>query len=330
MADVSVVISHLRNQRLIIDYTFISAAALFIYDYALTLLLEIKFIWLSQWTYTKILFLLIRYMAFTDVFLFIFCQISPDISAETCNVMFPAATWLVILQIFFSEVILSIRTWAIWNRNKVVGIGLAAITITHLVFQCILTSSFAHSLHFDPPPYPGYRGCFLTKVPDSLWPNYAVAVAVNTVVLAPVIISAFRSYRRGNVSVLSRVIHRDGVLSYMYLLCITAGNLIATTILPVDMMTLLIPLLDIHYAVLTTRVVLNIREASNRGGQTELHYIDSDSFATPALQPILDQPWLGYRSSRNFEVNIELTPVALHNSLTVGRGLPAKRSPGIS
>ena len=93
-------------------------------------------------------------------------------------------------------------------------------------------------------------------------------------------------------------------------------------------------LLDIHYAVLTTRVVFNIREASNRGVLTELHYIDSDSFATPALQPILDQPWSGHRPSRNFEVNIELTPVTLHNrsygAVKVGRGLPVERSPGIS
>jgi hypothetical protein len=33
------------------------------YDYILTLHLEIKYIWLSPWTYTKVLFLLIRYMA---------------------------------------------------------------------------------------------------------------------------------------------------------------------------------------------------------------------------------------------------------------------------
>jgi hypothetical protein len=38
------------------------------------------------------------------------------------------------------EATLSIRTWAIFRRNKVVGTGLAALNIGHLVVQCVFVN----------------------------------------------------------------------------------------------------------------------------------------------------------------------------------------------
>jgi len=265
-------VNHLRNQRLIVDYTFVAAVALFIYDYLLTLHLEIKLVWLSQWTYTKVLFLLIRYMAFTGAFLFMINQVFLDVPTELCKVTWPVATWLVIVQSFFSQAVLSIRTWAVWNRNKAVGIGLVTLTIVQVISQSILTNDFVSTMDLAPPPIPEYRGCFVSASSKNIWKNYVVGTTVEAVVLTLMIISAFRSYRLGNVGKLSHIIYRDGVLFYIYLLCLPIANLAATLALPVELMSLLIPLQDMLYAVFTTRVVLNIREETTKQGpQTELH-----------------------------------------------------------
>jgi hypothetical protein len=97
----------------------------------------------------------------------------------------------------FVEVILSMRTWAVWNRNKMVGILLAVSIIASSVAECILLNNFVQGLEcafssllygtiFDsfvyldaPPPYPGFRGCFIAKSDrSSLWGNYAALTAV--------------------------------------------------------------------------------------------------------------------------------------------------------
>ena len=46
----------------------------------------------------------------------------------------------------FIEVILSMRTWAVWNRNKVVGILLAVSIIASAVAECILLNNFVQEL----------------------------------------------------------------------------------------------------------------------------------------------------------------------------------------
>jgi hypothetical protein len=94
------------------------------------------------------------------------------------------------------QVILSIRTWAIWNRSKTVGILLVVSNLAGLVlqfvllprfiraFECTLTSISLvalsdHAALIDaPPPYPGFRGCFLTKTSIILWGIYAVFTAI--------------------------------------------------------------------------------------------------------------------------------------------------------
>ena len=45
-----------------------------LYDWVLTLHLEIKLIWFSRWSYTKVLFLLLRYMTFVSVWISIISE----------------------------------------------------------------------------------------------------------------------------------------------------------------------------------------------------------------------------------------------------------------
>jgi len=271
--DAAALIQYLKHQRLIIDYVYISATAIFVYDYLLTVHLEIGFIWFSRWSYTKVLFLMIRYMAFVDMLFVLYNQIYPDISAEKCEVTFPASAWLLLFQLVLAETVLGIRTWAVWRRDRTVGIGLAALMLANLVVQCIMANIFIKSTKYAPPPYPGFMGCFVTDSNRILWANYASFTVVEAIILAFMATSALRSYRQGNHGELSNVVHRDAILFYVYLLCITAANMAVVITTPPDIMTMLTPLGNILYSVFTTRIVLNIQDVGNRGQQTELHTV---------------------------------------------------------
>jgi len=277
-------ITFLRHQRLIMDYMFISAVGVFIYDYLLMLHSEIKLIWFSRWSYTKFLFLALRYMSFAQIFLALHNQTFLNLTPEICNVTYPVKVWFTMLQMIFAEIILAIRTWAVWNRNKLVGVGLTALIIASLVLQCVVLNGFINSLRYASAPYRGFRGCFITYSDRVLWINFTLLTAVEATCLVLMTISAFRSYRQGNIGRFSLIVHRDGILYYIYLLCISLTNLVVTLALPHDMMTLTTLLQSNLYSMLAARIVLKIRDVTNhQDAHTELHtgYQESEPSDTP-------------------------------------------------
>ena len=92
------------------------------------------------------------------------------------------------------QVILAIRTWAVWGRNKIIGAGLAVLTFAYFCTQCTLVIRFLHkskrmseflftlsdtNTDVDaPPPYHGFRGCLLTNAPKTLWISYTAVTVV--------------------------------------------------------------------------------------------------------------------------------------------------------
>ena len=95
-----------------------------------------------------------------------------------------------------SEVVVGIRTWAVWNRRRIIGIIIVVLFIVNVVWSCIRSHAFYRSVQCafidlnvitlidcfnrlrcvdGPPPYPGFRGCFITQVnAESLWSVYVV------------------------------------------------------------------------------------------------------------------------------------------------------------
>jgi len=99
----------------------------------------------------------------------------------------------------------------------------------------------------------------MTQYPSIVWVNFATITIVEAVVLSLTLISAFRLYRQGNKSELSDVIHKDGIMFYIYLLILTAANMINAIVLPMDLIMVLTPIQNMMYSVLTSRIFLNIR-----------------------------------------------------------------------
>jgi len=271
---------YVKQQRLVVDPLFVTAAAIFIYDYLLTLHREIKLIWFSQWTYTKVLFLLVRYLTFADTFLLLYNQLFFNVSADMCRWTYLGALWLVTLKMALAEVILALRTWAVWERSKVVFALLASIMFGNRVVQCVFTGLLTRHMigYITEPMYPGFRGCNVGNVSVSgikLPYTYLGLTCVEAVILTLMIISGFKLYRMEALAGLSEIVHRDGILFYIILLGITTANVvIGFSPLLVNLNTLMLtPLEGVLYSVLTTRIVLNIRQvgAHPNGAQTELH-----------------------------------------------------------
>jgi len=255
-----------------------------IYDYLLTLHIEIELIWFARWTYTKTLFLIMRYTALVGSLILLHNQLFPDVSVEMCKTMYPMGAYMVLVVIFLAQVMIAIRTWAVWRRSRILGVGLGALLLGILIFSCIRTSKFFTTVEYAPPLYPGYRGCFITKASgEILWPDYVYTTVVEATVLILMAVSAFRSYRNGKSSELSHVVHRDGIMFYVFLLCITATSMTMKIVATSDMKFMIDPLMNAMYPVLVARIVFNIRTVGSSGQLIELHtgYHESLAVAMP-------------------------------------------------
>lgn len=96
------------------------------------------------------------------------------------------------------------------------------------------------------------------------------------------------------------MIHRDGILFYVYMLCSSGANLIITIAAPLDLIAMLIPsvkeniiptvgacahttetfpsLQVVLHTMFTTRIVLNIRGVANELRDAELHDTYPESY----------------------------------------------------
>jgi len=208
---------YLQDQLNAINYTVVSAACLFFYDYLLTLHLEIKLIWFSRCSYTKVLFLVFRYTSFILMILFLENQViynRSSTSTKKCKMSYSIQWWMVILQATLAEVILSIRTWAVWNRfkrNRTVRIILALSILASLIPQSILLYNFTRLKVFAPTPYPGFNGCFgIADDVGALMGTYATLTGIQAIFLLLMVISGIRLCREGGIGKLSSIIYRDG------------------------------------------------------------------------------------------------------------------------
>lgn len=261
-------VSYLHNQREFGDYLYISAASFLTYDYLLNFNREVTLIWYSPWTYTKVLYFIVRYLPFIDIVFLLRFQLVLGLTKDDCGWIFPAVSWLTTVSTFSAEVIMMIRTWAVWQRDKRIAAVFGALCCAYIGLAVSGNIGFVNSIILADPPYPGFRGCLVLGAANSLTNTYITLVVMEFLVLFFTAISAIRTFRKGGIgNRLSQIIHRDGILFYLYLLVGSIMNVIFLIVSPLDLHFSFVPVCMALYSSLTTRVLLNIREVA-RGGRS--------------------------------------------------------------
>jgi len=136
------------SQAKVRTYLRFVSGALLQYDYFLTLGSEISLIWPSQWSVSKVLYFLTRYMAFVDIIMALYYHLKPNLSPDACQTLTVAATWLLVIGIIIAEYILAVRTWAIWNRSKWNGLFLLLLFTSAVAAACVIEGLFLKTLIF--------------------------------------------------------------------------------------------------------------------------------------------------------------------------------------
>ncbi|KAF8497338.1 hypothetical protein JB92DRAFT_2987346, partial [Gautieria morchelliformis] len=127
----------------------VAGAVLLIYDHVLTLNIEVGLIWSARWSVAKVLYFMVAYLGFSaSIFIF-----------GTMLV----AHFLQVVRALCKLVVLIFRTWVIFGRRKMLGIGLI---VSWAVIAVVVLSILIYNIEqikYIPDPTPGSQGCLLIE-----------------------------------------------------------------------------------------------------------------------------------------------------------------------
>ncbi|KAA1476594.1 hypothetical protein DENSPDRAFT_519844 [Dentipellis sp. KUC8613] len=277
------------QQNQFVTYFDVSASALLCYDYVLTLPDEVDLIWHSRWNAIKVAFLLSRYAAFWNLGVGIYHQFGRNIPISVCSGLYRANGGLIVSGIGLSEIIIIYRTYALWGKKKLVGCTMVLLFVVAWAVLGVYLAQFLHSIEFIPIEIipPELQGCFVTKIADTLYICWTIALSYETTVMGLTLIKVWQKFRHTS-SPLLYLIFRDSTLSYITLLVSSIANVLVVLLGPPEHTFLLAGTQHALHVILSSRIVLNIRRTAVSGAVVgrdheiiELREIRLDPCANP-------------------------------------------------
>ncbi|KIK01120.1 hypothetical protein K443DRAFT_678706 [Laccaria amethystina LaAM-08-1] len=243
------------------NYMTVASIVVLVYDYMLTLNSELLLVWSSRWNPVKALFLLVRYMPFIDMVFSISYLTRNGTSHTACGITFQTSAWLFVVGASVAEILLTIRTWACWDRARWLTIGLPIFFLVIWVIVYVFLDLFLRSVVFIRPPHDANPfGCFHAGAKPMLVACWAAMMVYDAGLLLLMGIRGFPIFVDMERGTLSKVVYRDGLIYYLFLFGLSLVNLVTLLCLPHEYMNLLTALERVMYSILTCRAILHIRE----------------------------------------------------------------------
>ncbi|KAF8167110.1 hypothetical protein B0H34DRAFT_680288 [Crassisporium funariophilum] len=258
-AQIALLFDALKRMQLI-TYFDLAACTMFLWDYVVTIGMEVELVWSSPWTAMKVVYFVQRYMPFFDtLWLTVHLQLGHDLSITQCRRMLSTICYMYCLGIAASELILTLRAWAVWKRDKRLAVILVVTYLLVWVPNLAYMTLFLRSLKFGDPPVPGFVGCFMIDGSRIVILCWIVVIVWDAFVLILMAIPGFKAYRVGGNKALLDTIYRDGLIFYIYLFVLSTVNIIVIQTLPAGYIILLSSTERCLHSILSSRVLLHIR-----------------------------------------------------------------------
>ncbi|KAF8493820.1 hypothetical protein JB92DRAFT_2998157 [Gautieria morchelliformis] len=225
----------------------VAAVTLWYYDIAVKFQDEVRLIWTSEWTVGKCLYLINRYFGLIILTISLNTLLNPTISPRVDNLISSCTVWYVIdvvgsiIQLSAVEAILAGRTYALYRRNRTVGIILAAVCGSCMLTMFGLGGAIHVGQTYIPTPIPGIlTGCVAECSKG--------CEALVTAFWVPLLVSD--SAKDEVQTSLLTIMYRDG---FLYFVGISVANTVIFSTAPVRVLT------QSLQSAMCSRLVLNIR-----------------------------------------------------------------------
>ncbi|KAJ7589035.1 hypothetical protein C8J56DRAFT_29663 [Mycena floridula] len=238
-----------------------------LYDYSITFSMEVEHIWLAKPSAITIIYLIQRYLPFIDsvaLEIYILFSTWPNgPSQRYCAVTFPLRAALFQVGFAFSEVILTLRVYAVWSRNKRLSILLPLFYAICFLPSFVILGVFLKTLRYAAPIRPDV-GCIVSEGSALLFLCWILLAVYDLGILILMLTQGVRTYRLGGNLGLYNVVYRDGIIYYIYLFALSSINVVVVLTSSRDLASLLASTARVVHALLTSRVVLHIRQQAGK------------------------------------------------------------------
>ncbi|KAF9255797.1 hypothetical protein L218DRAFT_1008153 [Marasmius fiardii PR-910] len=257
------IIELLSHQRIIAHLDVLNTTLL-VYDVIINLPVEIDHVWRRKWTILSVLYIVQRYLPFFDTALVtLHHNFGMNLSVSYCHLSYRIVGWSFIIGVSLSQIVLTLRVWAIWRMSIPVGVGLTVLFLAIWVLCSYFDSRFSMSLKFI--SFLNYRGCLITGGSNILVIVFWVLMMVyDGCMLVMMLIPGVTALRRGGRSELVKTIYRDGVVYYALIFLLSGLNVIVILTLPSSLVFLLTSFERVLHSLLASRAILHIREVASK------------------------------------------------------------------
>jgi len=236
-----------------------------VYDYTLTFSSEVEFVWKRPFTPVTLLFAITRYLPFIDNTFGLLYDFAP---VSVCVLSFRFSFVSSAIGICIAEIVLILRTMAIWHGDKRIGIFLVML-LTSFVVPTLFYA--ARDMRNFAVTHPAYKlsnpapaeytsklpACDSTTYKDHLTTYYVLFMVFESVILLLTLLKA-KDYRVESSSKLSRTIFYDSIAFYVLILIISTINV---TIAPAGITNVFNFLHRNLHSIVIGRIILDIRKA---------------------------------------------------------------------
>ncbi|KAK0240572.1 hypothetical protein EDD85DRAFT_825785 [Armillaria nabsnona] len=287
--DLNYLIHSVRDARAI-GYVVVASATIMVYEWSILLEQEVSLIWYSPWSLVKVLYFLSRYSQILDIGVHFQEHIQTSADPKICYISHDIATVSSGLGIAVSELILIVRTCALYGNSKRIIYGLGLVWTIWVFGNSWPIVKFMKSSVFEHQVSALIPGCYLTKASPLILICFVSLLLLETLMVVMTVWKAFKLFR-GSTNLLISRFFRDGIIYYICLFALTLANVLVILLAPNDMLDLLDTLLRVSHSTLCCRLLLGLREtaaiaeiSSQRGDMvTTLPVSGQMEFGTPVV-----------------------------------------------
>ncbi|KAH0580360.1 hypothetical protein H2248_001861 [Termitomyces sp. 'cryptogamus'] len=233
--------------------TLVASGTVLVYDFLCTFDQEVAYAWSNPRTISSFLFFINRYLPFVDTFMALRLKFSQN-TPEECLEQYTVVTWFIVLGTIFSEAILFLRTYAIWERKRVILVSLVLLAIIVLPVSLTVAYLEIQSLVYVP-SWEG--GCLLLKARPLINVAYIMLVICETTMAVLTVIRAYHLFREPQTTWIIQL-HKDGLIFYAFLLPLSLANIIVPVTAPSMFANWLATPQRVIHSILCTRVLFLI------------------------------------------------------------------------
>ncbi|KAJ7581991.1 hypothetical protein C8J56DRAFT_1028967 [Mycena floridula] len=260
-----------------VTYVNVCSLALLIYDSLLTMDGELRLIWRAKMGFGTSLYFTARYITVLDLPLVVYYSLNRTLSPQGCHILYSFNIWTTVVGIIAAETILLLRTWALWGQSMRVLKVLSIISLAIVVPSVVLMVKYLREIQFSLPPSPTISGCYPLRSSNLIFIVYVLIVFDESVVMFLTLWIGYKRYM-GSKNQLVYVLYRDGILYFVYQFFFHLGNVVVMIAAPPELWDLLNTIQRVMHTLLSTRVMLHVRELDSRLGKEDTFAFSSIKF----------------------------------------------------